>query len=239
MRIFAIADLHLSLAAEKPMDIFGLRWERHTEKIKENWQQTVQDEDLVIIAGDISWASNLTEVLPDLLFINDLPGSKILLRGNHDYWWQSLNKLKRLKQEENLLRLEFLQNDAFLLENKTVICGSRGWLLPEDPEYSADVDERIFKRELIRLKMSLDEAKKLQQEGFPLIAAMHYPPFVRTMDKNAFTDLLEEYRVTDCVFGHIHHPWTKLKLDRQDIRGIRYSLVACDQINFTPKLITA
>ncbi|HHU07421.1 MAG TPA: serine/threonine protein phosphatase [Clostridiaceae bacterium] len=237
MRVFAIGDLHLSTLVDKPMDVFGTRWNNHAEKIQENWLKTVESDDLVIVAGDISWATDLAEALPDLRLIDDLPGKKILLRGNHDYWWQSITKLRRLGSSEGLNTISFLQNDAFLLEDGTVICGTRGWLLPGDADYSVEADEKIMKRELIRLKISLQEAEKLRNQGKPLIAALHYPPFVQVGDKNEVTALLEEFGVTDCVYGHIHHVWTKLRLNRQEIRGIRYSLVACDQIGFTPKLI--
>ena len=203
MRVFAIGDLHLSTSVDKPMDIFGVRWQNHTEKIQRNWQNTVKPEDLVIIAGDISWATDLAEALPDLQLIDNLPGEKILLRGNHDYWWQSITKLRLLRQTEGLSTLDFLQNDAFLLEDGTVICGTRGWLLPGDTDYEAETDEKIMKRELIRLKMSLQEAKKLHDPGKPLLAAVHYPPFVKAVDENEVTALLEEFKVTDCVFGHI------------------------------------
>ncbi len=237
MKLFAIGDLHLSTSVNKPMDVFGARWVNHADKIQKNWLKTVAPDDLVIIAGDISWAIDLADALPDLRLINELPGKKILLRGNHDYWWQSISRLRILGETEGLSTLNFLQNDAFLLEDGTVICGTRGWLLPGDADYEAKTDERIMKRELIRLKISLQEAAKLHTAGKALIAALHYPPFVHVGDENEVTSLLEEFGVTDCVYGHIHHLWSKLRLDRLEIRKIRYSLVACDQINFTPKSV--
>ena len=145
MKVYAIADLHLSFAVKKPMDIFGQRWKQHEEKIRDNWDHLVSGEDTVIIPGDISWATTLDEILPDLKFINDLPGHKLLLRGNHDYWWQSMSKLTQLCRHEELSSLDFIQNDARLLANGAVVCGSRGWILPGDTDYCPETDEKIVK----------------------------------------------------------------------------------------------
>ncbi|MGI6090829.1 MAG: metallophosphoesterase [Saccharofermentanales bacterium] len=237
MKIFALADLHLSFAVDKPMAVFGQRWANHEEIIRDNWRQTVEPADLVLVPGDISWAVTLTEAMPDLRFIDQLPGQKLLLKGNHDYWWQSISKITRLCRDEGLTSLDFLQNDARLLPGDTVICGTRGWLLPMDADYSPDQDDKILRRELLRLEMSLAAAHKIKEANSRLLVMMHYPPLAETREQTAFTQLLEKSGVTDCVFGHIHHPWTGLRLDRTEIRGIRYTLVASDQIGFAPKLL--
>lgn len=237
MRIFALADLHLSFAVDKPMAVFGQRWANHEEQIQDNWRRLVESDDLVLVPGDISWAVTLTEAIPDLRFIDQLPGQKLLLKGNHDYWWQSISQITRLCRDEGLTSLDFLQNDARILPDGAAICGTRGWLLPADADYSPDQDDKILRRELLRLEMSLTAANKIKERNCPLLVMMHYPPLGENREQTAFTQLLEKYGVTDCVFGHIHHTRSRLRLDGTEIRGIRYTLVAGDQIGFAPKLI--
>lgn len=237
MKIFALADLHLSFDVDKPMAVFGQRWANHQEQIRDNWRRLVEPDDLVLVPGDISWAATLTEAMPDLRFIDQLPGQKLLLKGNHDYWWQSISKITRLCRDEGLTSLDFLQNDARILPDGAAICGTRGWLLPADADYSPDRDDKILRRELLRLEMSLAAANKIKERNRPLLAMMHYPPLGENCEPTAFTQLLEKSGVTDCVFGHIHHPRSRLRLDGTEIRGIRYTLVAGDQIGFAPKLI--
>lgn len=224
MYIYAIGDLHLSGdPPSKPMEIFGEHWLGHKEKIKNNWLQTVQTEDTVIICGDISWAMGLQNAADDLGWLAQLPGRKLLLRGNHDYWWSSLAKMQQLYGAD----FEFLQNGC-IMAGSTAICGTRGWILPSSDNFSAE-DEKIYKREAIRLQLSLDAAAKQKPEK--IIAALHYPPLFAPEEETLFTNLLEEYNVQFCVYGHIHgenHVQTFEGLRR----GVNYKLVSCDTQDF-------
>lgn len=196
MSIYAIADLHLSFTAEKPMDIYGGEWVNHTERIRRNWEEMIRAEDTVILSGDSSWALRLEEAKTDLKWISELPGKKILIKGNHDLWWNSVNKLNALF--ENMF---FLQNNFYEAEG-WAICGSRGWICPGDDEFTAQ-DEKIYLRELGRLRLSLDGAAKAGYEG-RIIGAIHFPPAGDSLGRSGFTDLFREYGVKKVVYGHLH-----------------------------------
>jgi predicted phosphohydrolase len=225
MSIFAISDLHLSLSANKPMDRFGDAWIDHPSKIAERWSRSVRQTDTVLVCGDTSWAVRLEDARPDLQFVAQLPGHKILLRGNHDYWWSSLKQVRGVLSDDTRL----LQNDCIEVEGWR-ICGSRGWSLPT-PESSPD-DLRIFERELARLRMSLDAARG---RG-PLLAMLHYPPYVVESGTSPVVQLLEEYGVRRCVYGHLHamEPGT---YPQGEHRGIEYHCVSVDLVDFTPRLV--
>ena len=181
MRLFAIGDLHLSGAVSKPMDIFGENWVEHQKKIERNWCETVEEEDMVLIAGDTSWAININEAKVDLDFINQLPGKKVFIRGNHDYWWSSVSRLNSMYE-----RMVFLQND-FIEHKGIAICGSRGWVLPETEGFS-EADLKTFKREKIRFSLSLESAKK---RGYDEILFMtHFPP-VNIKGEGGFIEILK------------------------------------------------
>ena len=194
MAIFGIADLHLDFSGEKPMDVFGSIWENHVEKLAAAWQRTVGVNDLVLLAGDHSWALHLASAKADLAFISSLPGRKILSKGNHDLWWQSLKKM----QEQTGGTLEFLQNNAFVY-GEWSICGSRGWISPEDDCFT-EHDWKIYNRELLRLENSL----KLAEPGKRKLVMLHFPPFNKQALASDFTRLLENYGVEKCIYGHIH-----------------------------------
>lgn len=232
MALYAIADTHLGLAVDKPMDIFGSQWKNHEQVLAANWQEIVDDDDTVLIPGDISWAMNLDEALADLRFLNELPGEKILMRGNHDYWWSSVSKLEKFCAANNLASLRFLRNNAFQFEQKYIVCGTRGWLLPEDPEFTA-ADEKVFLRELGRLEISLEAAQKLSCSGCKLIACLHYPPFGKERKKSAFTEIISKYKVDHCVYGHIHGQFSQ-EARETVIEGTAYSLAAADGLDFKP-----
>lgn len=224
MHIYAIGDLHLSgEPPTKPMEIFGENWRGHKEKIKNDWLQNVQPEDTVIICGDISWAMHLRDAAADLSWLAQLPGRKILLRGNHDFWWTSLAKMQEMYGAE----LEFLQNDC-LMAGSTAICGTRGWILPSSENFS-DNDEKIYNREAIRLQLSLDAAVK--QNPDRIIVALHYPPLFAPEEETLFTKLLEKYNVEFCVYGHLHSEFNVHAFEgtRKDVN---YKLVSCDTQNF-------
>lgn len=227
MHIYAIADLHLSgEPASKPMEKFGEHWLGHKEKIKYNWLNTVQPEDYVIVAGDISWAMNLPEADVDLQWIAALPGHKILLRGNHDYWWTSVSKMRKLYPE-----FIFLQNDSSVLELdglKVAVCGTRGWTLPSSEKFTEE-DNKIYLREGVRMELGLQQAMKAEPDI--LVLAMHYPPLFAPEECTVFTDLIEKYQVKHCVYGHIHGENHVITFEGER-KGVTYKLVSCDTQGF-------
>lgn len=229
MNIYAIGDLHLSgNPPSKPMEIFGEHWQGHAAKVAANWQQLVTDDDTVIICGDTSWAMDLQAALTDLNWIAMLPGRKIIMRGNHDYWWTSLKKMQQATEN----KFSFLQNNFYTCGD-TAICGSRGWLLPSSESFTND-DAAIYRREGMRLEASLAAAK---QAGYDdIIAALHYPPLYDAGNESIFAELLESYGVRHCVFGHIHGSEAGLVFEGVR-KGITYKLVSCDTQNFLPQLV--
>ena len=230
MKIYAISDLHLSNSCDKPMDVFGGHWENYVSKIKDNWKAKVATDDLVLIAGDISWAMKLEEAKSDLEWIDDLPGKKIIIKGNHEYWWKSISAVRELLPESIMA----IQNDAIKIDNY-VICGTRGWNVPEEGKEFLDEDLKIYKRETERLKLTLMFAKNLKQEGDKLVAMMHFPPFGTGEEQTEFTKLFAEYGVDKVVFGHIHG-YTNCPL-KTTIDGVEYIFTSCDHIKNDPVLI--
>lgn len=227
MSLWAISDLHLAFTTDKPMDVFGENWLKHEEKIKENWLKKIREEDTVLIAGDISWSMNIEEGFEDLNWIHKLPGRKILIKGNHDYWWSSIKKLNNLYED-----LNFIQNNAFSYSDYA-ICGTRGWTLPYGSSFT-DHDKKIFKRECIRLKLSLDEGKK---QGFSKFIVMtHYPPLYKGTEDTEFINILKEYSVEKVIYGHLHGPSLKNAFEgHRD--GIQYIMTSSDYLDFYPKKI--
>lgn len=225
MKLFAIADLHLSGNPPiKPMDIFGSHWTGHWQKIKDDWRCKVSPDDVVLLAGDLSWGMRWDEAYVDLAEIIALPGRKIIIRGNHDYWWQTVSKMSQATEG----KLIFLQNNYVPVGNWAV-CGSRGWSLPGDTDFGLD-DQAIYLREVGRLRLSLQAAKK---DGFrQFIAMMHYPPTDAKGKATGFTDLFAEYGVQVCVYGHLHGESAKTG-PKGSINSTSLLLVACDATNFT------
>ena len=220
MSVYAIGDLHLP-AKQKPMDIFGDHWKDHFQRISLDWRDKVSPCDLVLLPGDLSWAMRLEEAGEDLAAIAALPGTKILLRGNHDYWWSSIGRVRRALPEG----MYALQNDAMLL-NGRLYAGSRGWTLPGLEQ--SDEDRKIYERERMRLEMSLKHARRLSEEA-PITCMLHYPPL--TEEEPGFSDILEAYGVTDCVYGHLHGPAIYGAV--RGLRGsVRYHQVSCDGLDF-------
>lgn len=229
MSLFAIGDFHLSgEPPSKPMEVFSPHWENHFEKIRLNWLQTITSDDTVIICGDTSWAMSLPDALPDLNRIAALPGQKIILRGNHDYWWTSLKKMQQATGNAFM----FLQNNFFAC-GSTAVCGSRGWILPSSDAFSCN-DRHIYEREGIRLENSLAAAKNAGYSQ--IVAAMHYPPLYKAEETTIFTKLFNKYGVTHCVFGHIHGT-DAANIFEGEARGVNYKLVSCDTQNFMPQLV--
>lgn len=225
MNIYAISDLHLSTTSNKPMDVFGSNWEGHFEKIRADWLQKVQEEDVVLIAGDISWAMKLSDGLTDLRALADLPGKKVFIRGNHDFWWNGITKLRESAPNDTFF---FLQTDSVRIGNFLFV-GSRGWTCPGCAEYT-EQDKKLYMREAERFSLALSSAEKTAQEGDRKIALIHYPPFGGKKEGTLFTDLFERYGVEKVVFGHIHgntfFPF------RTEMNGVEYWLTSCDKTNF-------
>lgn len=226
MNIYAISDLHLSSVTDKPMDIFGSNWIGHWDKVSDYWRRNITDNDIVLSAGDTSWGMNITEALPDLQKIDELPGKKFIIRGNHDYWWSSYSKIRGL----NLKSIEFIQNNAFEIGDY-VVCGTRGWTVPEKGEQSAQ-DKKIFDRETIRLGLTLKCAESIA-DGRKIILMMHYPPFNSALENSEFTEIIKNYPVEKVIYGHLHgnHGRYSASVDKG---GIEYLLTSCDFLSFTP-----
>ncbi|MGN1250027.1 MAG: metallophosphoesterase [Candidatus Spyradocola sp.] len=224
MRIYAIGDLHLPGAQSKPMDVFGAHWEGHFEKIEQDWRSRVQPEDLVLVPGDLSWAMTLEEATPDLQRICALPGRKLLLRGNHDYWWSSLTRVRALLPEGNWA----LQNDARVIGD-AVFCGTRGWNVISETSTDAQ-NLKIYRREVMRLELSLKDAAAKAQ-GHPIVCMLHFPPFGEKREASGFTELLESYGVHTCVYGHLHGEGIRAAFEGER-GGVNYKLVSCDSLGF-------
>jgi len=221
MKVFAISDLHLSINNPKPMDIFGGNWDNYWDKIKKNWSEVVSPDDVVLISGDISWALKLEDAIPDLQEIASLAGKKIIIRGNHDYWWISLGKIRDAIPENFYV----IQNDA-LKFGDYVIAGSRLWNVYSQ---SAD-DKKINAREAIRLEMSLNKASQLREQGDKLIVMCHYPPFDATFSKSVYTDIFEKFQADCVVYGHLHGKDCRAK-NYLELNNIKYYLTSCDKVD--------
>jgi predicted phosphohydrolase len=228
MAIYTIGDLHLSLGTNKPMDVFG-GWGNYVERIEANWRRLVTPADTVVIPGDISWAMKLSECTPDFTFLNELPGEKILLKGNHDYWWETKKKMDDYLFASGFGTIKILFNNAFEVGDYA-ICGTRGWALDTDsPE-----DLKILNREVGRLKMSLDVGVKTQKE---LIVFLHYPPVYGDKVCEEIIAVLNEYNIKRCFFGHLHGLSAKKFATNGDVGGINYKLVSSDALGFVPLFV--
>ena len=240
MSVFVMGDLHLSTLAStnKSMEVFGRRWSGYIEKISKNWTAVVNSDDTVIVPGDISWALSLEEAESDLKFINALPGKKIFLKGNHDFWWSTRSKMNAFFEKNEIKTIDFLYNNAMAVED-FILCGSRGWYQDNDNEKARQDNnyEKIIARECIRLRLSLDEGKKLKNEhpDKELVVFMHFPPFWNRFECREFIDVLKEYGVKRCYFGHIHGNYTAPKYVEHE--GIEFIIVSADYLEFTPRLI--
>lgn len=225
MNIYAIGDLHLSFSTDKPMDIFGGNWEGHFKKIKADWLDKVTQEDVVLIPGDISWAMKLCDAVKDLEQLALLPGKKIFIRGNHDYWWNGIGKLRAVAPNDTFY---FLQTDSVKIDN-FVFVGSRGWTCPGSPDFT-EQDQKLYLREAERFKLAFKEAEKYRQDGDRVVALIHYPPFTLKNEETLFTKLFEENGVEKAVFGHLHGAaYFPLKTQK---RGVEYILASCDKVDF-------
>lgn len=220
MKVFAISDLHLDSTCEKPMNVFGPGWEGHWEKIRSDWKEKVADEDVVLLAGDLSWAMTLEAAAPDLADIGSLPGRKYILRGNHDYWWSAIGKVRDALPQG----MYAVQNDC-LRCGSLLICGSRLWSV--NPQ--AEEDKKIAAREYIRLEMSLKAMRAQRQDGDKVAVMTHYPPFDASFADSVFTDLIAEYAPDAVIYGHLHGKDVRVR-PVVDKKGVKYYLTSCDLV---------
>ena len=228
MAIYAIGDLHLSFGTNKPMDIFGGNWENHYNKIKEDWLTKVKEEDTVLLLGDFSWAMYLEDTIQDFEYLCSMPGKKLMLKGNHDYWWTTINKMRNFLKEHNFVNIDFIQNNSYLVENK-IICGARGWSTINNSE-----NYKFLKRENLRLNLSLHDGVDKYGDDKDIIVCMHYPPFYKVSqvpEEIDFIKTMHNYNVKKCLYGHLHSDSHKEAVEGI-IDGIDYKLLSCDYTEF-------
>ena len=229
MSIFAIGDLHLSFNENKPMSIFGDNWTGHEEKIKNNWIENVKKDDLVLLPGDFSWSMYLKDTLKDFAFLNNLPGKKLLLKGNHDYWWSTVTSMRNFLKDNGFENIDFIYNNSYLYEN-FIISGTRGWNLSDDED-----DRKMLKREANRLENSIIDGIKRYGENKEIIVCMHYPPInyaVKTQNAESdFIKIMKKYNVKLCIYGHLHSTSIKEAVEGECF-GINFKLVSADSLDF-------
>jgi len=228
MSLFAIADLHLSLGTDKPMDIFR-GWDNYVDRLTENWKKIITDNDTVVIGGDISWAMKLNDTIKDFEYINNLPGRKIFIKGNHDYWWETVNKMNNFLEDNEFDSLNILFNNSYICDDYA-ICGTRGWLV----DSQSDEDTKILNREVGRLKTSLESAKNTGKEP---VVFLHYPPLYGGAVCQEIIDVLKEYNVKKCYYGHIHGSSMIRGSYNGEYDGISFKLISCDALSFIPILV--
>lgn len=247
MSIFAISDLHLSMAPgiDKPMDIYGSRWFDHAARLERSWRELISDDDTVIIAGDISWGLKLEEAKYDLDWVSSLPGHKVLYKGNHDLWWNSITKLNKMYDN-----MTFVQNDCFVAED-FVVCGTRGWLTPDNDDFK-EADEKIYRRELMRMQSSLaagkkhiealhekavEEGREEEYEEPEIIVVMHFPPVSKAASFSGFQQIFEDFGIKHVLYGHIHGEDGFKNTIRGKHHGVQYDLISLDFLNCRPVLL--
>lgn len=242
MSLFVLSDLHLSTdnATNKSMEVFGARWKDYTQKIQKNWNAIVSPEDTVIISGDISWAMSLEGALTDLTFINELSGKKLLGKGNHDFWWTTAKKMTEFFRLHHLDSLSVLYNNAYIIEDR-IVCGTRGWFPDESkqaPVNNADY-AKILNRECMRLRMSLNSASELRDshvkqggEPLPILVFLHFPPIWNDFVMREIIDILHEFEISDCYYGHIHNSYSNPI--SFEFENIKFTLTSSDFLSFYP-----
>ncbi len=230
MSIYVIGDLHLSFNEDKPMNIFGDNWENHTEKIELDWKSKVQKQDTVLLPGDFSWSMKLQDTLQDFKYINNLPGRKILLKGNHDYWWTTVTNIKEFLRSNNIENVDFLHNNSFEIENK-IICGTRGWTSAQEESDN----KKMIDREINRLKLSIEDGITKYGKDKEIICCMHYPPITRgnilKNETTGFMNTMKEYNVKRCYYGHLHSASIEDAVEG-NISGVDLKLISADGLDF-------
>lgn len=229
MSIYTIGDLHLSFNEDKPMSVFGEIWNDYEEKIKEDWNKKVKEDDLVVLPGDFSWSMYLKDTYKDFEYLNKLTGKKLLLKGNHDYWWTTVTSMRNYIKENNFINIDFLYNNSYKFE-KNIIVGTRGWILSEESEA-----KKMINRESARLELSIQDALKEKEEDDEIIAFMHYPPILKSNvqknEMNEFIKVLKKYNIKKCYYGHLHSSSIKDAIEGVYF-GIEFKLVSADGLNF-------
>ena len=225
MAIYTIADLHLSFNTDKPMDIFGTNWKDYEEKIKQDWMAKVTENDLVVLPGDFSWAMYLEETSKDFEFINKLPGKKILLKGNHDYWWTTVTNMKNYIKKQGFTNIDFLHNNSYLFDDK-IICGTKGWNISEDEE-----DIRLTIREEQRLELSIKTGIEHFGKDKEIIVFIHYPPVIKNNLNTGYISIMKKYGIKRCYYGHLHGNSINDAVEG-NVNGIELKLVSADGVNF-------
>lgn len=228
MSLYVIGDLHLSLGEDKQMDIFA-GWNDYVCRLEENWKKLITNNDTVVIAGDISWAMKLEETYTDFKFIDNLPGKKIFLKGNHDYWWATKSKIDKFLAEKGMDTISILFNNAYEYE-EYAICGTRGWFLEND----TPKDIKVLNREVGRLNMSIESGKKTGKEP---IVFLHYPPYFAGTECTEIINVLVNHRIKRCYYGHIHGKRNFQFAFEGEYKGIEFKLISCDRVGFTPVLV--
>lgn len=229
--LWTISDLHLSSVTAKPMDIFGDQWREHPQRIEAAWRERVHDNDVVLVAGDISWAMKLEDALPDLAWIDALPGRKVLTRGNHDYWWPrtSLNTVRK-HAPPSLTMLHASAVDV----GEAVVCGTRGWIAPGTMGFKPKTDQKIYERELQLLDRALDSATRLAAGSRPIVVMIHFPPFLERGKPTEFANRIAASGARACVYGHLHRPGDWSAATQGVVDGVYYQLTSCDYLHFGP-----
>ncbi len=230
MAVFVIADLHLSFLENKPMNIFGNNWTNHEEKIQKDWIKKVKENDIVVLPGDFSWATYIENAYLDFEYINKLPGKKLLLKGNHDYWWETLKKMRTYLADNNFKNIDFIYNNAYVTD-EYILCGTRGWSQTDD-----GLDPKLLNREILRLELSLEEARKINEKldiKKEIVVFMHYPPIIdiKEKDTNEFLKLMNKYNIKRCYYGHLHG--TSMENGIEGIvKNIELKLISADKLDF-------
>lgn len=228
MSLFVIADLHLSSGTDKPMDIFGDNWQNHEEKIAKDWKEKVTEDDLVVIPGDFSWAMDLKETFLSFEYLSKLPGKKLLLKGNHDYWWSTLTKMRNYLEENNFKNIDFIQNNFYEYED-VIITGTHGWIIDD-----VEDNKRLIAREQTRLKLELEAIKEKYGESKEVIVFMHYPPYIKENNKyiNPFSEIFEDYKIKTVYYGHLHGSQAYAGIEDFEVNGTTYKLISADYLDF-------
>lgn len=227
MALFVLGDTHLSLGGAKPMDVFP-GWNGYVEKLEANWRKLVKPEDTVVLAGDISWSMRLADTRKDFAFLNGLPGQKLIMKGNHDYWWSTANKMNAFFRAEGFDTLRLLHNNSYTVDGYA-LCGTRGWLFDADEPH----DEKVMNREIGRLRLSLQTA----EPGKEKLVFLHYPPVYTGADAPEIVAVLKEYGIRRCFYAHLHGKAIRFAV-QGEVDGIRYKLVSADGLQFCPYKIT-
>ena len=235
MSLFVMADLHLSSDRSKSMEIFGPRWQDYMEKIQNNWNRIVSPEDTVIVPGDISWSLRLEDSLDDFRFLDALNGKKLIGKGNHDFWWSTHSKLRAFWEQNQISSVDILYNNAHRFDN-CIVSGTRGWFVEENQQHTVGNVEhaKIVNREAIRLRLSLEEAVRLRgdDKDLPIVVFLHFPPVWNDFVCREILNVLHEFEIKTCYFGHIHGAYYAPRT--QCFEGINFTICAADYLNFTP-----